>query len=121
MKKRKNRFFPILWGLAAGAANGLFGAGGGMVLAPGLRGTTDIEEGSLFPTTLAIMLPVCLVSVTVYGLRGDLPWASSWPWLVGSCLGGVLAGLVGKRIPALWLHRALGAVLLLGALRGLLL
>ena len=109
-----------LWGTLAGITNGLFGAGAGMVLAPGLERYTDIEESSLFPTVLAIVMPLCLVSLTVYGSKGDLPWQSAWPYLVGSALGGVLSGLLGKGIPAKWLHKGLGIILLLGAFRALL-
>ena len=83
----------------AGVANGLFGAGGGMVLVPALQKLTDVEEESLFPTSVAVILPLCLVSLTVYGLRGDLPWQTAWPYLVGSGLGGLAAGIFGRRIP----------------------
>lgn len=90
-----------------------------MVLAPGLQRHTDLDDQCLFPTVLAIVLPLCLVSLTVYGLHGDLPWSSAWPYLVGSTLGGLLSGTLGKRIPAKWLHRAMGVILLLGAVRAL--
>lgn len=117
MKKRKKRWPAALCGLVAGATNGLFGAGGGMVLAPGLQILTDVEEERLFPTTLTIVTSLCLVSLTVYGLQGNLPWQAAWPYLIGSAAGGTLAGFLGKRIPTLWLHRSLGVILLLGAVR----
>lgn len=117
MEKRRKRWPAVLCGLVAGATNGLFGAGGGMVLAPTLQTLTDVDEDSLFPTTLATIIPLCMVSLTVYGLRGDLPWQAAWPYLIGSAAGGTLAGFMGRRIPTLWLHRILGVILLLGALR----
>lgn len=118
MKKKDSRS-AALWGGLAGIANGLFGAGAGMILAPGLQHYTDIEEDSLFPTVLFIVLPLCLVSLTVYGLHGDLPWGTAWPYLIGSALGGLLSGTIGRGIPAKWLHRAMGIILLLGAFRAL--
>lgn len=108
-----------LWGALAGITNGLFGAGAGMILAPGLQRYTDIDEDCLFPTVLAIVVPLCLVSLTVYGLHGDLPWQSAWPYLIGSALGGLLSGKIGRNIPAKWLHRGMGIILLLGAFRAL--
>ncbi len=106
-----------LSGALAGAANGLFGAGGGMVLVPGLERLTSVSENALFPTSVAVILPLCLVSLTVYGLHGDIPWQAAWPYLIGSALGGVLAGTLGKRIPTDWLHRILGLLILWGGVR----
>ena len=105
-------------GAGAGAANGLFGAGGGMVLVPALH--TDVEEENLFPTSVAVVFPLCLVSLTVYGLHGDLPWQTAWPYLVGSGLGGVAAGMFGRRVPTGLLHRILGILILWGGIRSFL-
>lgn len=104
-------------GAAAGAANGLFGAGGGMILVPALSRWTGLEGESLFPTSLAVMLPLCLTSLAVYGLQAPLPLAAAWPYLLGSALGGLIAGLWGRRIPTVWLRRALGALILWGGVR----
>ena len=49
----------ILIGSAAGAVNGLFGAGGGMLLIPLLTLTAVLEEDALFPACVCIMLPIC--------------------------------------------------------------
>lgn len=120
MPKKKNaKLSAALCGILAGACNGLFGAGAGMILAPTLQNFTDVEENALFPTVLATVLPLCLVSLTVYGMQGELPWNAAWPYLTGSALGGVLSGILGKRIPARWLHKALGVILLWGAWRAI--
>ena len=37
--------------------------------------------------------------------------------LIGSCIGGVATGLWGDRIPTLWLHRILGALIIWGGVR----
>ena len=39
------------------------------------------------------------------------------PYLIGSAFGGVAAGLWGRKIPTLWLHRFLGAMILWGGVR----
>lgn len=121
MAKKK---FPWLGaaaaGTGAGAANGLFGAGGGMVLVPALHKFTDVEEDSLFPTSVAVVFPLCLVSLTVYGLHGDLPWQTAWPYLVGSALGGLAAGAFGRKVSTNLLHRLLGILILWGGIRSFL-
>ena len=60
----KNRIWgSAAAGLAAGAVNGLFGAGGGMVLVPLLGWLTDLEEEEIFASSLSIILPICVVSL----------------------------------------------------------
>lgn len=116
MKFGKNTGMALA-GLAAGAVNGLFGAGGGMVLVPLLGLLTDLEEDEIFSSSLPIILPMCLVSLTATAIAGSFPWQESLPWLFGSAAGGVLAGFFGKKIPVLWLHRGLGILIIWGGLR----
>ena len=109
--------FCALAGLCAGAVTGLFGAGGGMILVPVMRLLTNIEEDSLFPASVAVILPVCLMCLFLRSRTGPLPWQEALPYLIGSAAGGVLAGLFGKKIPTIWLHRILGAFVLWGGIR----
>ena len=104
-------------GLIAGSVNGLFGAGGGMVLIPLLTGLTKLEEDEIFPASVSIILPICLVSLsfTLYHTPAD--WSTALPYLIGSAAGGVAAGLWGRKIPTLWLHRILGILILWGGIR----
>ena len=104
----------IAAGLAAGAVNGLFGAGGGMVLIPLLGLLTQMEEDEIFASSLSIILPVCIVSLVS---SQTIAWRDALPWLPGSALGGVLAGIWGKKIPVKWLHRGLGIFIIWGGLQ----
>lgn len=101
-------------GAAAGAVTGLFGGGGGMVLIPLLTALTDLKEEEVFPASISVIAPVCVVSLIFTAQLSHLPWADSIPWLLGSAAGGVAAGLWGRKIPVLWLHRVLGALILWG-------
>lgn len=107
----------IAAGLCAGAVNGLFGAGGGMILVPMLTAFTDLNEDEIFPASISIILPLCIVSLTFTFFRSGIPWGESVPYLTGSIAGGILSGLLGKRIPTLWLHRILGVLILIGGIR----
>ena len=103
-------------GAASGAVNGLFGAGGGMVLVPMLSKGTDFTQSEVFSSSVVIILPICLVSLGV-STGFHLPWAQAWPFLVGGIPGGILAAWLGKRIPLVWLHRFLGAMICYGGIR----
>ena len=104
-------------GLCAGAVNGLFGAGGGMVLVPLLTVLTDLKEEEVFPASIVIILPICLVSLTVTAFTLGLELTGALPYLLGGAFGGVAAGLWGSRIPVKWLHRMLGILILWGGIR----
>ena len=111
-----DRFFLSLAGAAAGLINGMFGAGGGMVLVPMLGERAGISEQERFPASVAIIAPVCVVSLLLSGSR-NITFLQVLPYLLGGAVGGVAAGLWGKRIPTVWLHRMLGALILWGGIR----
>lgn len=113
----KKYVYCALAGLAAGSVTGLFGAGGGMVLVPLLCWLTDIEEDAVFPASVTIILPICVTCLFFRARTDPLPWRDAAPYLIGSCIGGILAGTVGKKIPVRWLHKILGVLILWGGIR----
>ena len=114
---RKHTGAVILSGLCAGAINGLFGGAGGMVLVPLLTALTDLEDDEIFPASISIMLPICLVSLAYRSLTAPLPLSAAAPYLIGGALGGITAGLWGQAIPTRWLHKGLGILILWGGIR----
>jgi len=88
-----------------------------MVLLPLLTRFCRLEDKKAFATSLSVILPICLTSLCVYWLRGDLALRESLPYLLGGAAGGVIAGLLFSRVSAVFLHRALGLVILWGGLR----
>ena len=113
---RKSIVLLAMAGAAAGMVNGLFGAGGGMILVPLLMATNSLTEEEIFPASISIILPMCVLTLLVSSGSG-LPWADALPYLLGSAIGGIAAGLWGKRIPTVWLHRILGLLILWGGIR----
>lgn len=109
----------LLAGISAGSINGLFGAGGGMVLVPLLTLLTDMDEDRIFPSSICIILPICLVSLGVTAWQSGLKLEGLLPYLLGSALGGLAAGCFGRHIPVKWLHRLLGILILWGGVRNL--
>lgn len=117
MKFKKDSILSGVAGACAGAVNGLFGAGGGMVLVPLLTCLTKIDEDEVFPASVCIILPICLVSLSITFNGSIIPWPLAIPYLIGSSFGGVLAGFLGRRIPTVWLHRLLGLLIIWGGVR----
>ncbi len=115
------KYGPWISGAAAGVINGLFGAGGGMVLLPLLGKTTELKDKEVFANCVAIILPISLISAVVYFLRGGSFASESVPYLIGGAIGGVIAGVLLKKLKAVWLHRALGLFILWGGVRLLIL
>ena len=115
--KKHNFLGLLLAGFGAGAINGLFGAGGGMVLIPLLSLLTSLEDQDIFSACVAVILPVCITSIVITAITGDIPWLSSIPYLIGSAAGGFAAGQWGDQIPAKWLHCGLGIFILWGGIR----
>ena len=107
----------LLGGLCAGAINGLLGAGGGLVLIPLLSGFAMLNEDEIFPSSVAIIAPICVVSFLFGAIHTEFSISDVLPYLVGSAVGGVIAGWFGRKIPTIWLHRILGILILWGGIR----
>ena len=115
---RSSQYFLITAGLCAGAVNGLLGTGGGMILVPLLSAASCLLEDEVFPASVCIILPLCIISLCLSAWE-PLPIPQTALYLLGSIFGGLIAGKWGKNIPTLWLHRILGCLILWGGVRNL--
>lgn len=88
-----------------------------MILVPLLTLLTPIQEDQVFPASISIVLPICLVSLGVLACQGQLYFTSAIVYLVSGAVGGMIAGRWGHRIPQLWLHRLLGLLIAWGGIR----
>lgn len=77
----------ILCGGATGAANGLFGGGGGMIAVPLLR-AQGLREKQAHATAIAVILPVSLLSFLLYALKGAFDFSVALPVALGGFAGG---------------------------------
>ena len=108
-----------LTGALAGMANGLFGSGGGLFLVPLLTRWAKLPQRA-FATSVAVILPLSLISAGVYWFKGGLDLSGAWPYLLGGALGGILSGRLFQRVPLTFLRRAFGALILYGGVRAVL-
>jgi hypothetical protein len=116
----QNKIKYTLCGAAAGAANGLFGAGGGMLLVPLLTRWTKLSEREAFATSISIIAPMCLVSICVYCQTGSLAFQTALPYLIGGFFGGLLGGKLFPHVPTWLLRKSLGILILYGGIRSIL-
>ena len=112
---RKKWTIPI--GLVAGLANGLFGAGGGTILVPALERFKPLETHKAHATTLAVILPLSVISAIIYVWGVDVNWPAVGFVSAGGVVGGVLGARVLKKISAAWLNIIFGLFLATGAIR----
>ncbi len=115
-----SRWLTRLAGAAAGAANGAFGGGGGMVLVPVLSRWSGLPQRRLYATCVAVIFPVCAVSAMVYLARGGISWETALPYLAGGLAGGFVGGKLYGKIRVQYLRWMFAAFLLYAAGRYLL-
>lgn len=96
--KRKNRpLLSAIFGVAVGAANGLFGGGGGMIAVPALT-LTGVPSKKAHATAIAIILPLSLISGAVYLAKGAADPSVILPSCAGVFVGGIAGALLLKKI-----------------------
>lgn len=107
----------IASGALAGAANGFFGAGGGLFLVPLLISWIGLEAKKAFATSVAIILPLSVASYVMFCLKGGNVWGDALPYLIGGIVGGLLSAKLFAHIPTVWLHRLFGILILYGGIK----
>lgn len=110
----------ILAGALTGTANGFFGGGGGCILVPLLTKLCGLEQKKAFATSVAVILPLCVLSAGIYLWRGGLEWMTAMPYLLGGAAGGFLGGKLFRGVKLPWLKKGFGLVLIIGGVRCLL-
>ncbi len=104
-------------GILAGITNGLFGAGGGMFLVPIFCRFLKMDEKRAFATSLAVILPLSVISVGVYFLKGGLDFARALPFILGGSVGGLIGGRVFKNVSGRLLRILLTLFIIYGGIR----
>jgi len=111
------KFTKAVTGVAAGIANGLFGAGGGTLLVPALEKFLHMETHKAHATALAIILPLSLLSVFFYMRSGDTPWTAVLWISAGGVIGGFIGARLLNKLTAPWLHKLFGLCMAAAAVR----
>ncbi|MBQ8468571.1 MAG: sulfite exporter TauE/SafE family protein [Clostridia bacterium] len=91
MKRKKKNWLLAACGLIVGAVNGLFGAGGGMLVVPVFSIVEKLEQKKSHATAVITMLPICLFSSIGYLASGVVEFKP----LIFVMMGSIVGGLVG--------------------------
>ncbi len=106
--------------ICTGIANGLFGAGGGMLAVVVLERMSKLKSSEAHATALLIMLPLSIVSIIVYLIRGAIQFdfvpIVTLGVLPGSFLGAKLLG----KMRSVWIDRLFSLLMLAAGVRLLL-
>ena len=90
----------ILTGMVTGAANGLFGSGGGAIVVPAMILLLDTDEHKAHATAIAVILPLTVVSAFFYISNNFVNWGVTIKVILGGIVGGYIgAKLLGKCSP----------------------
>ena len=85
-----------------------------MVLVPLLIWLVGLPDKLAFSSAISIILPLCVVSLVIYGRHDMLPLSDALPICSAARAAACLRDSGFQKVPAKWLHLALGALILLG-------
>lgn len=113
----KKRLKIIFFGALAGLCNGLFGAGGGMLVVPCLEKYLSLEPKKAHATAIAVILPLTIVSIYKYSRFSTVDTAT----LLVVCIGGALGSFIGakllKKFSGVMVRKIFGFFIIVAALR----
>lgn len=95
---RKKIFYLILVGIFVGFINGFFGGGGGMICVPAIEKILEIDNKKAHATTIAIILPLSLVSSLFYIFSYELNYMLLLYTSIGVISGGVVGSILLKKL-----------------------
>lgn len=97
-------------GLAAGAASGLLGVGGGIVLVP-LLVAAGFEQHRAHATSLAAIVPIALAGAATFASQASVSWIAAAALAAGAACGAPLGARAMAATGARGLRLAFGLVI----------
>ena len=114
-KDRKGLLKRLLAGAVSGIANGVFGAGGGMVAVPALERLAKMPAKRAHASAICVILPLSIATAVVYAANSNVDW--SVLIFVGPSFfaGGILGARLLNKINPLWLNRIFSTLMAIAA------
>ncbi len=107
----------IMTGIVTGAANGLFGSGGGTIAVPAMIFLLDAEEHKAHATAISIILPLTFASAFYYISNNYVDWGLTLKVMLGGIVGGYIGAGLLKICPGNLLRKIFAAFMILAAFR----
>ena len=67
--------------------------------------------------SIAIILPLCILSASIYLFKGRVELNNVWLFLPGGAIGAIVGALLMKKIPEVWIRRVFGVFLIWAGIR----
>lgn len=116
---KKENLISAAAGLAIGAVNGLFGAGGGMLAVPFLK-KLGFEQKSAHANAVAVILPISIISAVLYIYKDYVNLSDALIYMPTGVIGALIGAWILKKISPLWLKRIFGGFMVYAGVRLLL-
>lgn len=113
----KDNIKKIIVGLVIGLLSGLLGVGGGVFLVPVLVAFMGFTQHKAQATSLAYIIPVALVSCTVYSYHGSVDYLLSIQIMLGSVTGAIVGAKIMEKLPAAKLKILFGFIMIATGIR----
>jgi uncharacterized membrane protein YfcA len=110
MLTKKHKLFLI----GAGFLNGLFGAGGGMIIVPILR-SCGLDEKKAHALCVAVILPLCLLSACIYLFMDQVTAKDPLPYLPWTLGGSIIGSILLPKCKAKFLKILFAALIIFAA------
>lgn len=111
----KDKFFLPTMGFLSGLANGLLGAGGGIIIVYALRyklKDCDCDTRDIFANALCVMLPISVLSCILYARAGNLSVSGLGIYILPAILGGLAGGVILGKIKTAFLKKLFAALVI---------
>ena len=111
--------YLLLGGVIAGFANGLLGAGGGIIIVvifSRLLSAQTEDKNDIFANALCVMLPLSLLSYAIYWSRGHIGTEGFGVFIIPALLGGALGGLLLGKLKAVFVRRLFASLVIISGI-----
>lgn len=111
----KDKIFLPAMGFLSGLANGLLGAGGGIIIVYALRyklRDESCDTRDIFANALCVMLPISALSCILYAKAGNLSVSGIGVYIFPAILGGLAGGVMLEKIKTSFLKKLFAALVI---------
>ena len=113
---KKKGLVSFLFGVLIGTVNGTLGAGGGMLTVPVLK-KMGFEQNEAHKNAVAVILPITVISATLYVLSGRVEVASALPFVPTGLIGAVVGTKVMEKISPVVLKKVFALFMIWAGVR----